>query len=1136
MFKIRSARRQALLAGLVLLVLLSATVAVALRSAQYDQDRQAAVAQRITVATALGDARAQFFIGATQLLIAAFADDPAPFVDSYRSTVPPVNDDLRQAREALAILNESDGVALLNETATDIEQIQQAIEGFLPTNLTDDRDTRLGLVIQYIPQMWPDAQTMMGNLEQLANGERSKLTAEQAAADQSSQTTLGLLIGLSTLASLVAFAILGIFIVSLLRPLSSLQASVKAITSGDWSVRAKVFGLEETASLAHDFNEMTDTLVERSAQLQESEQRFRNVLDVSRDFIYKLNLPDRAYEYVSPSVLPMSGFTPEEFAAMGFAGVLERFHPEDRERLQSYIERYQDNTLEDDEVTTIEYRWKRKDGEYYWLSDSAALVRDADGKPVALVGSARDVTAQKQAEEALRESEARYKALFAGAPEGMLVADLQTKQFRHANPAMCRMFGYTEEEFLRIGVADIHPKESLSYVLAEFEAQARGEKLLSAGLPCQRKDGSLFYANVNAVKVALDGRRCNVGFFTDVTENRQAEAALRESEQRFRQVLEVSSDVIYWLNLESNTYEYVSPSVLPMSGFTPEEFAGLGVRGVRHRVHPEDWPQYKQEIDELLAHGARARAASQWESRWQCKDGEYRWFSESRALVRGEDGRSLALVGTIRDVTESKKAEETLRKSEERHRVLFETIPQGIVYQSADGAIISANPAAERILGLTIDQMQGRTSVDPRWKAIHEDGSDFPGETHASMVALKTGRKVLNVVMGVYNPKDDSHRWININATPLFRPGENKPHQVYTTFEDITERKMAEKTLRESDERFRQVLDVSSDLIYKLNLQTRSYDYISPSVRQLVGFAPEEIVAMGLEGVRERFHPDDKEGFRTHPSRLPDHTVEGREPPTIEYRWQCKDGEYRWLSDNRAFVLDDDGRALALVGTVRDISERRLAEEKKQKAFESVMMLLATAAEARDPYTERHLQRIRGYSEAIARELGLPPDEVRDIGLASLLHDLGKMRVPDFILTKPAPLSEEEWEVMKQHPLWGEELLSTHPWLETARQIARWHHENWDGTGYPDGLRGDEIPLSAAIVAIADSLDAMTSDRPYKKAWPSPRAIKEIRAQSGQRYSPEVVEAFNRALRTGEIKRVATSADSGLLSDLSEAA
>ena len=155
------------------------------------------------------------------------------------------------------------------------------------------------------------------------------------------------------------------------------------------------------------------------------------------------------------------------------------------------------------------------------------------------------------------------------------------------------------------------------------------------------------------------------------------------------------------------------------------------------------------------------------------------------------------------DITERKRIEEALRASEEKHRTLFETMAQGVVYQDSNGRIVSANPAAERILGLTLDQMQGRTSTDPRWKAIHEDGSDFPGETHPLMVALKTGKEVRNVVMGVFNPNSEEYRWININAVPRFKHGETKPFQAYATFDDITERKRTEDALRKSEERYR---------------------------------------------------------------------------------------------------------------------------------------------------------------------------------------------------------------------------------------------------------------------------------------------------------------------------------------------
>jgi diguanylate cyclase (GGDEF)-like protein/PAS domain S-box-containing protein len=219
----------------------------------------------------------------------------------------------------------------------------------------------------------------------------------------------------------------------------------------------------------------------------------------------------------------MFGYTEEEFLRIGVADI----HP--KESLDYVLADFEAQARGEKPLSP-DLPCQRKDGSLFYANISAIMVV-LDGRKCN-VGIFTDVTERRQMQEALRESEARYKALFAGAPVGMLVADLQTRQFRYANPAMCRMFGYTEEEFLRIGVADIHPKESLDYVLADFEAQARGEKLLSPDLPCQRKDGSIFYANVSAIMVVLDGRECNVGVFADVTERKQMQDALREQARR----------------------------------------------------------------------------------------------------------------------------------------------------------------------------------------------------------------------------------------------------------------------------------------------------------------------------------------------------------------------------------------------------------------------------------------------------------------------------------------------------------------------------------------------------------------------------------------------------------------------------
>ena len=127
------------------------------------------------------------------------------------------------------------------------------------------------------------------------------------------------------------------------------------------------------------------------------------------------------------------------------------------------------------------------------------------------------------------------------------------------------------------------------------------------------------------------------------------------------------------------------------------------------------------------------------------------------------------------------------------YRNLFNTMTQGVVYQNAEGEIISANPSAEKILGLSLDQMAGRTSLDPRWKAIHEDGSDFLGDSHPAMMALRTGKTVNDEIMGVFHPNTNTYRWLKINAVPEYKVGERKPYQVYTTFKDITDLKNAEE-------------------------------------------------------------------------------------------------------------------------------------------------------------------------------------------------------------------------------------------------------------------------------------------------------------------------------------------------------
>ena len=199
------------------------------------------------------------------------------------------------------------------------------------------------------------------------------------------------------------------------------------------------------------------------------------------------------------------------------------------------------------------------------------------------------------------------------------------------------------------------------------------------------------------------------------------------------------------------------------------------------------------------------------------------------------------------------------------------------------------------------------------------------------------------------------------------------------------------------------------------------------------------------------------------------------------------------------------------------MEELQTSTSRLQRAHEGTVLMLASAAEAHDHTTGRHLQRVQEITEAIARELGYDDAGASALGMAAILHDIGKIRVPDSVLGSSNSLAEAEWVLMKQHTLWGAAFLSEQPGFELAASVARHHHERWDGDGYPDGLAGDAIPESALITTVADSFDAMTNNRPYRRGRPVEEAVREIQSCSGTQFSPRVVDALVRLFKRGDL-------------------
>jgi PAS domain S-box-containing protein/putative nucleotidyltransferase with HDIG domain len=326
------------------------------------------------------------------------------------------------------------------------------------------------------------------------------------------------------------------------------------------------------------------------------------------------------------------------------------------------------------------------------------------------------------------------------------------------------------------------------------------------------------------------------------------------------------------------------------------------------------------------------------------------------------------------------------------------------------------------------------------------------------------------------------------------------------------ERERLLTALEESNERFRSLVETTSDWIWEID-DRGIYTYCSPKVRDLLGFEPEELIGKHLVDLIAI-----KEVERT--SRIFRKLIDSHKPFTgFETICQARDGRVLVIEKNGVPVFGDSGQLLGYRGISRDISERKTALEALKKSrddlhssLEETVKSLALAAEKRDPYTAGHQMRVDMLAGAIARELGLPDEQIEGLHFAALLHDIGKISLPSEYLAKPSRLSAQERAIIRCHTEVGYEILKNIPFPWPVADIVYQHHEHLDGSGYPRGLTDKDLLLEAKILTVADVVEAMSSHRPYRPSLGLETALDEIRTGRGTLYHAASVDACLRLI------------------------
>jgi PAS domain S-box-containing protein/putative nucleotidyltransferase with HDIG domain len=603
---------------------------------------------------------------------------------------------------------------------------------------------------------------------------------------------------------------------------------------------------------------------------------------------------------------------------------------------------------------------------------------------------------------------------------------------------------------------------------------------------------------------------------------------LRESELRYRRLFEAAQDGILVLDAKTGRIEDVNPYLIKMLGYSREEF----IKKKLWEVGAFRDIEASQEAFEALQENEYIRYE---DLPLKAKDGRLIQVEFVSNVYKVGDEKVIQC--NIRDITERKQAEVVRTQL----AAIVDSSDDAIIGKTMEGVITSWNIGAERLYGYPAKEAIGRPVsflIPP----------DHPDELPEILARLKSGESVKHLET-VRLRKDGARLVVSLTISPV-KDASGQIKSASAIIRDITERKMAEEKIQRQLEHLTALSDIDRVIAANFDLKL-SFSEILIHVTMELGVDAADILILNPNSQMLEFGAE--RGFRTKTVRKAQvrlgESYAGRaalERQLVHISNLKAEPEDLFLT---SLLTDDDfvcyyGVPLIAKGQVKGVLEvfNRTALEPDLEWFEFLNALAGQTALAiesymlfeslqrsnseltlaydatiegwsraldlRDEKTEGHTLRVAEMTVKLARTFGLSEAELVQVRWGALLHDIGKMGVPDGILLKPGPLTTEEWVAMKKHPDFAYEMLAPIRYLRLALDIPYCHHEKWDGSGYPRGLKGNRIPLAGRIFAVVDVWDALSSDRPYRAAWTEEKAREHIRGSSGIHFDPQVVTAF----------------------------
>ncbi len=626
------------------------------------------------------------------------------------------------------------------------------------------------------------------------------------------------------------------------------------------------------------------------------------------------------------------------------------------------------------------------------------------------------------------------------------------------------------------------------------------------------------------------------------------EKALTNSELRYRKLFESSLDGILILNAETGRINDINPALLDILGYAQEELVNM-------------------KIDEVAAFEDYAIRSDSLPALEKNRSVQYRNLklkTKSNRLVQVDFDCTVFQVGdesilqcNIRDVRErmAKEAAVQAREStllslvenQEAHGLLIEKLPVGVIVHAADSRVISCNPEASQLLGFPAGQVLGKKGSDPDWHFVRVDGSRLPVAEFPYNQVIATGQLLKNYIMGIDDGSRGGCKCLLVNAYPEF-DNSDILRQVVVIFTDINEIKGAEEKIRLQVEHLTALVEIDRAINYSFDLDLSLTTLLSHVLVQLGVDAADVLLfnsqSRNLEYVAGRgFHikaieltqQNLSQGYAGRAAKercvvhIPDLAMEqdtflrkdvlavenfvsyhgvpliakGKVLGVLEiFDRTRQDRDEEWLYFLKAMAA----QAAIAIDNVSLFDNLQRSNTELFEAYDATIEGWSRALELRDNETEGHSQRVAFLTVKLARLFGLNDEQLVQVRWGALLHDIGKMGIPDEILQKDESLTAAEWVIMKKHTVFAYQMLSPIRYLHAALDIPYAHHEKWDGSGYPLGLKGEQIPLVARIFSVVDVWAALRADRRYRSSWSVEKVRKHIQTLAGTHFDPQVVK------------------------------